>query len=470
MNKKFQTFKYLFFDTLAACSTWALFFAFRKTYIEAKIHSIIEFMPDNNFYLGLTVIPIFWITLYYFSGYYRDIYRKSRLQEIWQTFLLSCIGVILIFFVFILDDSISYYKDYYQSLMFIFATHFTTTYLPRMIITTHTINQMRNRKIGFNTLLIGSNGKALKLYKEFEEQKKSIGNKFIGFVNIHDQKNPKLEQYIPHLGCFNDLETLISQYHIEEVIVAIESSEHEEIGRILNKLQLTNVIIKVTPSMYDIITGVANISALYGSPLIEIPNSVMPILQENLKRFIDVTGALLAIILLSPLYIGTAIVIKFTSQGPVFFSQERIGKNRKPFKIHKFRSMYIDAEKNGPKLSSKDDNRITKIGKFMRKTRLDEIPQFFNVLKGDMSLVGPRPERQFYIDQIVEKAPHYLRLHKIRPGITSWGQVKFGYAENVEEMVERLKYDIIYLENVSIYVDLKILIYTIKIVFQGSGK
>ena len=158
-----------------------------------------------------------------------------------------------------------------------------------------------------------------------------------------------------------------------------------------------------------------------------------------------------------------------SSKGPVFYSHERIGKYGKPFTIFKFRSMYLESEKNGPALSSKYDTRITKFGRFMRKSRLDELPQFYNVLIGDMSLVGPRPERQFFIDQIVKQAPHFTHLHKVRPGITSWGQVKFGYAENVEEMIQRLKYDIIYIENMSLYVDIKILIYTIKIIFKGQG-
>lgn len=470
MNNKIHTIRYLAFDTLAASATWCLFFIFRKIHIESKIIGEIPFTPDKNFYLGLVFIPLFWLLMYYLSGYYKDVYRKSRLKELGETLLITAIGVIIIFFVFILDDTISSYKDYYQSLLFIFSIHFLLTYIPRVIITTITVKRIQNRKIGFSTLLIGSNGKALHLFKEFDEQPKSSGNKFVGFVNIHDKKNPQLENYIPHLGSFERLEDIIIENNISEVIVAIESSEHEEVGKILNKLQLTNVIIKVTPSMYDIITGVADISALYGSPLIEIPNYLMTAFQENIKRLMDVIVSFIAIILTIPLYVGTAIAVKVTSPGPIFFSQDRIGKNRKPFKIFKFRSMHIDAEKNGPELSSKNDSRITKIGKFMRKTRLDEIPQFFNVLIGDMSLVGPRPERQFYIDQIVQKAPHYLRLHKVKPGITSWGQVKFGYAENIEEMIERLKYDIIYLENMSVYVDLKILIYTVKIVFQGSGK
>ncbi len=184
----------------------------------------------------------------------------------------------------------------------------------------------------------------------------------------------------------------------------------------------------------------------------------------------DVLFSVLAIVFLSPLYIFTALGVYFTSKGPIFYSQVRIGLNGKPFKMLKFRTMYEDAEKGGPQLSSTYDPRITHFGRFMRKVRLDEIPQFFTVIKGDMSLVGYRPERQYFIDQIVEKAPHYNLLLKIKPGITSWGQVKYGYAENVDEMIERLRYDILYLENMSIAVDLKIMFYTLFIVVMGRGK
>jgi len=211
-------------------------------------------------------------------------------------------------------------------------------------------------------------------------------------------------------------------------------------------------------------------TSIFGSPLIIINPSLMPVWQQSMKRIIDIIVSLFFLLLLSPVYIITALVIKLSSRGPVFFAQERIGLHGNPFTIYKFRSMFVGAEKGTPMLSSDNDSRITPIGKFMRGIRLDEIPQFYNVLIGDMSLVGPRPERQYFIDQIMQRAPHYRHLHKVRPGITSWGQVKYGYAENVEEMIQRLKYDIIYIENMSLALDFKILFYTIKTVLQRSGK
>lgn len=422
-----------------------------------------------KFVLGLLFIPVFWIIIYYSSGYYRDVFRKSRLAEMGQTLLNTFLGVIILFFVLILDDTIQSYSNYYLSFAVLFTLHFVLTYIPRLIITTSITHKIHRRIIGFNTLMIGSNEKAVVAYKEIESQPRSSGNKFVGFINVNDNSKYKLAKYLPHLGSLDDIKKIIDQFKIKEVIIAIESSEHDKIGKIINKLIECNVIIKAIPSMYDILTGRVRMSGILGVPLIQISHQLMPAWQENIKTIFDFVLSLLALVILSPLCIFLIIGVKLSSKGPVFYSHERIGRYGKPFTIYKFRSMHVNAEMNGPELSSKNDIRITKFGRFMRKSRLDEIPNFFNVLKGEMSLVGPRPERKYFIDRITKRAPHYMHLLKVKPGITSWGQVKFGYAEDVDQMIKRLKYDMIYLDNMSLYVDIKIIIYTLLTIMRRKG-
>jgi exopolysaccharide biosynthesis polyprenyl glycosylphosphotransferase len=230
------------------------------------------------------------------------------------------------------------------------------------------------------------------------------------------------------------------------------------------------VVIKVIPDLYQHLAGMVKMGNVFGAVLIEIETNVLPPWQKLLKRSFDIITSLAVLILGLPFYFLIGLLVKLGSKGPIFYTQERIGLGGKPFNIIKFRSMKVDAESSGPQLSKENDPRITRMGGFLRKTRIDEFPQFWNVLVGDMSVVGNRPERQFFIDQIVAKAPHYKRLQKIKPGITSWGQIKYGYAENVDEMIERLQYDLLYLENISITLDLKILIYTVLIMVQGRGK
>ena len=470
--KKKQTAKYLIFDTLSAMLAWAALFLFRKLFVEQMgFHDAGQVFCDTNFWLGLVLVPAGWLALYTMQGTYRNVLRKARAKELVDTAVASLLGVTVIFFVLLIDDAITTYRNYYASYLFLLAVHFVLTYALRVTVTSQTARLVHTRQLGFPTLLVGGGPKAYQTYLDLENQETYSGNQFIGYVTVSDSENPQLDCVMPRLGNLADVRDIVERNHIEEAIIAVEDSEQQRISDILHALYFCgDIIIKITPDARDIIVGSVKLNSIFHSPLIVINNRLMEEWQYSVKRIADVIISALALVVLSPVFLVTAIIVKCTSPGPVFYAQERIGYHGRPFKMHKFRSMYVDAEESGPALSKDNDPRITPFGRFMRKVRLDEIPQFYNVLKGTMSLVGPRPERQYYIDQIVKRSPEYLLLQRIKPGITSWGQVKYGYASTVDEMVERLRYDLLYLDNMSLTTDLKILVYTVLIIFQGRGK
>lgn len=377
-------------------------------------------------------------------------------------------GVVILFFTLLLDDEVKSYEVYYKTILTLFTLHFVVTTFGRILMATLIKRLINAREIGFKTIVVGSNTIALDLVKELQNGKDLQGYLLEGFVNVNDAH--ELNGIIPYLGNYTQLPELIKKHKIEEVIIALESTKHKEIAEVNNLLEDEPVIIKIVPDLFDVVSGSVKMQNVLGTALIEINHQILPTWQMVLKRLIDVVVSLLVLIVLSPLYLLLVIAVKVSSPGPAFFKQARIGLHGKSFYIIKYRTMVVNAEANGPALSSKDDKRIISIGRTLRKYRLDEIPQFYNVLVGDMSLVGPRPERQFFIDQIMPVAPHYKHLQRVRPGITSWGMVKYGYAENIEQMIERLKFDILYIENMSLAMDFRIMIYTIKTIMQGRGK
>lgn len=465
--------KYILFDYFSSIISWFLFFVFRKLYIEYHYNFEISIVQsDQRFWLGIAFIPVFWVCLYSINGFYKKVMHKSRLTEFVQTFWICVFGSLVLFFILLLDDNIQLsYKSYYKSLLALFVIQFVCNYIPKFIITSATAHKIHKRVLGFNSIIIGGGHKALNLYEELTNAKKSAGHFFKGYLSLPESNEIQvLSNKLNYLGTVNQLRQIVIDEKIEEVIIALEASNEEHTDVLISTLQEFDVRIKLIADMHSILTGQVKMNSILHAALIEVNFNRMPEWQKFVKRVFDLVVSFIFLVIFSPLYLTIAILVKSSSKGPVFFKQERIGKKGKPFNIIKFRSMFIDAESKGPQLSKDNDSRITPIGLFLRKSRMDEIPQFYNVLKGEMSIVGPRPERSFFIEQIVEKAPQYKFLYKIKPGITSWGQVKYGYAENVEQMVQRLNFDLIYIENRSLLVDLKIMIYTVLVIFQGKGK
>ena len=461
---------YLGCDYLASLAAWYCLYMFRKIVIEAQPFRLSLPFEDSQFFVGLIVVPQIWLLLHYISGTYVDLYRKSRLQELVKTLFILLLGTLLIFFLLLLDDRVRRYSDYYLTFFVLYSCQFVFTFLGRIILLNQTKYNLRKKRFSFPALIIGSNQNANDIYEEFTARNNSFGYSFEGYIKLNGETSNKLTQELKMLGSIWQVEEVVNQYAIEEVIIAIESNEHHQLNDIINLLADKNVYIRIIPDMYDILSGTTKMNSIVGEAFIEIPPSLLSEWQLITKRWFDVCFACLAIVVTSPLLLFVAVNIKIGSKGGVLYKQERLGQYGEPFEIIKFRSMYTDAEQHGPKLTADEDPRITPLGKWIRKYRIDELPQFINVLRGEMSLVGPRAERKFFADQIVQQAPYYKHIFKVKPGITSLGMVKYGYASTVDEMVKRLKYDIIYIENMSIVMDFKIIVYTILTVLYGRGK
>lgn len=465
---KYQRAKYVATDWLTSFIGFFVFDLFRYWMFGKASggNSLWEYLFSGKILLEQCIAPVVMLGVFWLSGYYNHPFGKSRLSELSNTIFASLTNTALIMLSLLINDRLYTHTGNYELIFLLFFSLFFFTYCGRLFITQNAIRHFKDRKWGFDTVIVGASDVAMQAVNRLRNSQMTLGYNVIAHIPLPGETQSKENHTTIRR---EQLDKMCADRLVDQILIVPETQDEKKLLLLLYNLLPLNIPIRIAPSASAILSSKVRLQDVYGEPFVDLTSPVAGEFSKNFKRLMDVVVSGLALLILSPFLAAIAIAIKLTSKGPVFYAQERIGYHQKPFKIYKFRSMVHNAEPDGPRLSDDDDPRITPLGHFMRKYRIDELPQFWNVLKGDMSLVGPRPERAFFIRQIMKEAPYYSLVHQVRPGLTSWGMVKFGYAKTVSEMVERTRYDLIYLQNMSITMDLKIILHTINTVFSGKG-
>ena len=445
---------YVLMDFLTTSIAWFAFTAFRCWGAKAQV-SLVDYYHWTTIWAEQLCVPFFMLALFWLSGYYNDVHNRSRVQEFLMTITSCCVGAIIIFFLAVINDDLLRRRFFYMQLGIMSSLFTIFVYIGRLSITTIGVRNTHRRRRFYSAWMVGRDPEAFKLAERINNLPQGMGIEIVG--------------HLPET--LENFEKLCSRTVVTRVVISPALSNSNKMPFLLSRLLPTDVLVYVSPNIYELTSSFRRIGNVRGEPLVEISRPHISPMVVNCKRVTDVLVSAIALVVLSPIMLALAIIIKCTSHGPVIYRQKRMGLRKREFSILKFRSMVENAEEaTGPTLSTNDDPRITPIGRFMRKYRLDELPQFVNILRGEMSLVGPRPERRFFADQIAAREPMYSMIYQVRPGLTSWGMVKFGYASSIDDMIQRLRFDLIYLENISITTDLKILLHTVNTVVSGSGK
>jgi exopolysaccharide biosynthesis polyprenyl glycosylphosphotransferase len=424
---------------------------------------------EPQFWFPMVALCIYWLSVYFVFGLYRSWYTQSRFDELLAVLKATTFGIFVLFFAIFIDDRGTGSPLQSRLLIAIYWALILGGVGGGRLLQ-HTFHRrLLEAGIGLRrALVVGWTDKARELY-DLVYRYPALGYKVVGFVSTEDAEGSHGE--VPVLGSVAHLPQIIQQSNVHDILIALDSSEHTRLLDVIAACNAHDVSLKIMPDLYDIISGQARTNQIYGFPLIEIMPEIMQPWERAVKRMIDIAFSFVVLFLGIPLWILVALAIRLESKGTAFYVQERVGKDGKLFKIIKFRSMYDEAEKHsGPVWAEEQDPRVTGVGKIIRRLRLDEIPQLFNVLDGDMSLVGPRPERAYFVEQFSREIPLYTRRLKVRPGITGWAQVKHRYDESIDDVRKKVQYDLFYIENMSLRMDFKILLNTIAVVLSGKGR
>lgn len=469
MDRFRDTAPFFIVDALTLIGSWYVFYFIR---FEWRWLDEGRKLTPPDLLLPAIVVAFFWILILATFGLYRNLYLISRFDEVIRILKVSLIGVLILFFLLFIDsmgwdrgnlDSVKYVTLMYWITVFVSLT------LGRLILLTVQIRQVKQGKGVHKAFIVGMGDMATHIHENILRHKLS-GMNVVGFISESDAPVAEFNA-LPVVGTIDDINRLIREYEIKDVIVAIDPSHEDVLIRILDAVEIPDVSVKLVPNFYQLISGMNQTNQIHGLPLIEVMPDPMPSWEKVVKRTMDLVFSMLILVILSPVMLLVAVLVKLTSRGPAIFAQNRVGLHGREFTIYKFRTMVADAEKaTGPVFAQKQDPRITPLGLWMRKLRLDELPQLWNVLNGDMSLVGPRPERPYFVDRFKKEIPLYSRRLRVKPGITGWAQVKWKYDESFEDVVEKTKYDLFYVENISLRMDLKILLNTIVTVITGKGQ